>query len=234
MSQKLGASRIAQLGWFSRLTRTIVYWITCAVAIFTTIVLFRMRAYGRERTPMTGKLLMVANHQSYLDPPCIGGYSRRRLSCVAQSGLYKFKPLAWLLEMVGCIAINQETGDAGAIREVLRRLDEGAAVLIFPEGSRCEFGEMEEFKRGVTLLVKKAKCPVQPAAIHGAFEAWPRQRKLPRVFGPKVAVLYGEPISYDELMKDGADAAMQRLKAEIEKLRQELMVRMSGGRSTGA
>ena len=190
------------------------------------------RAYHAARVPAAGPLLIAANHESYLDPPLVGSFLHtRQISYIARAGLFKFKPLAWLITALNSISLKEDSGDAAAIREILRRLERGDAVLIFPEGSRSPDGEMQEFKRGVALLVKKARCPVLPVAVDGCFDAWPRHRKLPRIFH-RVGVLYGEPIPYDELMKDGPDAALERLHAEVATLLEEL--RRRAGRAPAA
>lgn len=182
-----------------------------------------LRVRDVERVPKTGALLIAANHESYLDPPCVGGaITQRHVAYIARAGLFKWKPFAWLISTLNSVPIREEQGDSAAIRETLRRLELGHAVLIFPEGSRSEDGSLGEFKRGVALLMKKARCPVLPAAIDGAYEAWPRRRKWPRLFGPGVRVLYGDPIPYDELMKDGADAGLARIREEVARLRAQL------------
>lgn len=206
--------------------RAVLYFFVKSAAFVLFLLVYRSRALHRERMPMSGPLLVAANHQSHFDPPCIGGFARRRLSYIAQSGLFKFKPFGWVIEALGSIPINQEASDAGAIREVIRRLDEGDAVLIFPEGTRCATGEIEEFKRGVMLLVRRAKCTVQPVAIEGSFGAWPRFNRFPKIFGHRILVNYGFPISHDELMKDGNDAAMERLRREITLLHEELKTKL--------
>jgi 1-acyl-sn-glycerol-3-phosphate acyltransferase len=81
---------------------------------------------------------------------------------------------------------------------------------------------MHQFKRGVALLVKRANCPVVPVAVEGVYEAWPIHRKVPRFLGQRMAIMYGEPIDSTELMKDGPDAALRRLEAEIGAMRQQL------------
>ena len=69
------------------------------------------------------------------------------------------------------------------------------------------------------MLVKRAKCPVIPAAVDGAFEAWPRHRSGPKLWrAPQIRVRFGEPIPYDELMADGADAALARIEREVRAL----------------
>lgn len=195
----------------------------CALVL---ILFFRYKPYRRERVPATGPLIIAANHQSYLDPPMVGCLlSQRGLTYVARAGLFKFKPFGWLIGAVGSVPLKEDEGDAGAIREFIRQLGMGRAVLIFPEGSRTRTGAMGPFKRGVALLVKKAKCPVQPVAVEGVFDAWPRGG-LPRPFVSRVAVMYGQPIAYDELMKDGADAALERLRREIDAMRLELRAKL--------
>lgn len=191
------------------------------------IVCFRARAFEARRIPQHGPLLLAANHQSYLDPPLIGAFlAHRQISYIARSGLFKFKPLGWLITSLNSISLKEDAGDAAAIREILRRLEQRDAVLIFPEGSRTPDGPMHEFKRGIALLVKRAKCPVVPIAVDGCFDAWPRDRKVPRLFRRRIGVLYGNPIPYDDLMKDGPDAALERLHREVAALLAELQQRM--------
>ncbi|QOI99591.1 MAG: 1-acyl-sn-glycerol-3-phosphate acyltransferase [Phycisphaeraceae bacterium] len=186
--------------------------------------LFLGRAFHGGRVPARGPVLIAANHQSFLDPPYVGSHIYgRQLAFIARSGLFRVGPSGWILSALNSIPINEEgAGDAAAIRTTLRVLDQGHAVLIFPEGSRTPDGQTKDFKRGVALLVKRSRCPVVPAAVEGNFDAWPISRPFPRLFGPRVAVMYGEPIPHDELIKDGSDAALDRLRREIEGMRAQL------------
>jgi 1-acyl-sn-glycerol-3-phosphate acyltransferase len=180
---------------------------------------FRIRGEGVLNVPASGPVLLACNHESFLDPPSVSILLRhRQLEFIARASLFK-GVFGKVIALLNAIPLKDDSGDAGAIKEVLRRLDAGRAVLIFPEGSRTPDGEMHEFKRGVALLVKRAKCPVCPVAIAGAYEHWPVHAKRPRLSGPSVRVRYGKPIPYDELMKDGADAALERVRAEVVALR---------------
>jgi 1-acyl-sn-glycerol-3-phosphate acyltransferase len=194
---------------------------------FLLTVGYRFRVFGSERVPLTGPLLIVANHQSYLDPPLIGAAIRRRhLDFVARAGLFESPILARIISTFNSIPIREEGGDAAAIKEVLRRLEAGRAVLIFPEGTRSPDGAMRPFKRGVALLVKRARCPVLPVAVEGAFDSWPRDRGRPRFWGRRLAVCVGEPIAYADLMAQGADVALSQLEQEIDRMRLTLRARM--------
>lgn len=205
--------------------RVAFYNVSRAILALTWTVIMRPRAMGVGNVPMKGSVLIASNHQSYLDPPMLGAFVPRRIDYVARAGLFKWKPFAWLISAYNAIPIRENEGDSQAIRLILQRLGEGRAVLIFPEGTRTNDGAMGEFKRGVALLVRKANCPVVPAAIEGAYDAWPRG-KGPRPKGWRVYVAYGKPIPAEELMKDGPDAALRRLEREIDAMRLDLRERM--------
>lgn len=210
------------------LSQLFFYEIIRNLAGVVLVLCFRTRAYHAERVPSSGPLLIASNHESYLDPPLIGTFAvNRQISYIARSGLFGLKPLAWFITALNAIPIRENQGDAAAIREIIRRLEAGEVVLIFPEGSRTSDGRMQEFKRGVALLVKKAKCAVQPVAVEGAYKTWPRHRLAPRLFRTRTGVLYGQPIPYEELMKDGPDAALRRIEQEIATLAAELHQQMT-------
>ena len=183
-----------------------------------------LKAIHVERVPASGPLVLVANHQSYIDPPAIGSLiPTRNLDYIARVGLFTFKPLGWFIAALNSIPIRGTGGaDASTIREVVARLNMGRATLMFPEGSRTYDGAMQDFQAGVMLLVRKAKCPVQPVAIAGAFKAWPRSRAFPMPFASRVRVMYGEPIPAETLLALPTHKAMALLRERIAAMLTEL------------
>jgi 1-acyl-sn-glycerol-3-phosphate acyltransferase len=211
----------------SPLTRILFYEFGRVIVATLAILLLRLRWFGARNVPTDGPVLLVSNHQSHLDPPLIGGpITQRQLDFVARAGLYKSRVFAWGIAALNATPIKEEGGDTRAIKDVLARLEQGRAVLIFAEGSRTPDGSVAEFKRGVAVLVRRSRCPVVPVAIEGAFDAWPRTQSLPRLFGSRIAVMYGRPIEHDELLRDGAEAALERLHAEIDAMRLRLRARL--------
>jgi 1-acyl-sn-glycerol-3-phosphate acyltransferase len=189
------------------------------LAAAAMILLYRLRWRGGSNVPRTGPLLIVANHQSFLDPPMVGVMcAPRHLDFIARGGLFENPSFARLITALNSIPIKEDGGDVAAMKEALARLAQGKAVLIFPEGSRTHDGNMVGFKRGVSVLVKRANCPVLPVGIDGPFEVWPRARKVPRLFGIRIAGVIGRPIPHDELLRDGPDAALRRLEREVSAL----------------
>lgn len=211
-----------------------MYWFVWSSALAAFTLIFRIRRFGTERIPLVGACLIVANHQSHLDPPLVSMcVTRRQSNFIARVGLFSSKLFGSFIAALNALPIRSDTSDVGAIREVIGLLEKGGAVIMFPEGSRTLNGEMQPFKRGVGLLVKKSRCPVVPVAVEGCYDAWPRSRSFPKLWGQRVAVMVGRPIPHDELMAGGADAALVRLATEIEAMRLELRGRLraaSGGR----
>ena len=191
-------------------------------------VFHRARFIHHERVPKTGACLIVANHQSFYDPPLVGCRVRHRaLTFLARASLFKSPLFGGLISRVNAIPIRDGEGDIRAIRDIIERLKKGEAVVIFPEGSRTFDGAMEPFRDGASLIIRKANCPVIPVAVEGAFDAWPRIEGAPTL-GRRVMVMYGNPIPPEEFNKDIND----RIEREIDDMRLELraeLQRASGG-----
>ena len=85
-----------------------------------------------------------------------------------------------MITALDAVPIDRESSALKAMKVVIARLKRGAAVTIFPEGSRTTDGQLGEFKSGFALIAKRAAAPIVPVAIVGAFECWPRTRLLPR------------------------------------------------------
>jgi 1-acyl-sn-glycerol-3-phosphate acyltransferase len=186
------------------------------VRIGTTVVL-DLKVYGRDNVPDEGGVLMVSNHQSYLDPAVLGAQLRRPMSYLAKADLWKNKAFGWLISNLYAYPVQQGKGDKGAIIETITRLQEGHLLNIFPEGSRTETGELLPIQRGVALVIRKAKVPVIPAVVDGSFRAWPKGQLLPGRH--PVRVMFGKPRRMDHL--DGKEIV-----AEVDRLLREMLAEL--------
>ena len=156
-----------------------------------TSVWFDLKVYGKENVPETGGVLLVANHQSYLDPPLLGVQLRRKASFLAKSGLFVNPVFGWVIRNCNAFPVRQGEGDVGAVKETIRRLQEGHMLTVFPEGGRTEDGELQPILNGAALVVRKAGVPIVPVVVDGSFKAWPKHRKLWQRH--PVRVLFGKP-----------------------------------------
>ena len=101
-------------------------------------------------------------------------------------------------------------------------------MLVFPEGERTKDGEMEPFRTGISLLIKKMNARIVPAGLAGAYDAWSRQARLPS-FSPlflgasqaSIAISIGKPIDSSTISGLSRDEILARLfvavKTEFEK-----------------
>ncbi|MEX1224200.1 MAG: lysophospholipid acyltransferase family protein [Pirellulales bacterium] len=167
-------------------------------------VLFRFRGGGREHLHFDGAGLLIANHQSHLDPLLIGAAADRRLNYLARESLFRFPPLRWLIRSLGAIPIDRDGSGLGGLKETLNRLKQGELVLIFAEGTRTPDGAVHPLKPGFLPLARRGGVPLVPVGIDGAFEAWPRSRRFPTVATIRVEI--GPPLLPEEfdLMSDEA------------------------------
>jgi 1-acyl-sn-glycerol-3-phosphate acyltransferase len=141
-------------------------------------------------------VLLISNHVSFFDVFCLGIMSPRPLNYVARSTL--FSPLLGpVIRSVGGFPIQREGMGAQGVKETLRRLRAGGIVTLFPEGTRSPDGEIGPLKPGLAALVSRAKVPIVPAGIAGAFESWPRTARFPRP--SKIHVHYGPSISPERI-----------------------------------
>ena len=151
-------------------------WVLCRT-LAVSVLGFRVRF--AESLPRDGGLLVLSSHQSHLDPLLLGLAADRRLSTLARSSLYHFKPFAAVITALDAVPIDRNASMVKAMKAVIGRLRAGHAVAIFPEGTRTATGRLGEIKGGFALLAKKAAVPIVPVAIVGAYECWPRTRLLP-------------------------------------------------------
>jgi 1-acyl-sn-glycerol-3-phosphate acyltransferase len=167
---------------------------------------FRFRAEGREHVPRSGPVLVVANHQSFLDPVAVGSaLLPRSVAFLARKGLFTNRLFGGLIRSYRAVPINQDGVGTEGIRAILEQLRAGRAVLVFPEGERTGDGRMHELKPGVALLLRRVQAPVLPVGIAGAYELWPRTRPVPSLaplcFPTRagVAVSIGRPLNPEGL-----------------------------------
>lgn len=197
----------------------------CLCLLFFRL-LYRFRRHGMQNVPRTGPIIIVSNHQSHYDPPIVGLVTGDRpFAAMARSTLANSKIIAFLMKLLGAIPLKQGEGDSAAFKVAFAELQAGRTVMLFPEGSRTRDGSIKPFKRGVSLLIKRSGAMVLPVALEGAFDVWTIGAKRPKWHG-WIESMAGEPISAEELLRDGPDAALEILRRRIEEMRLELRTRI--------
>lgn len=159
------------------------------------------RAVNHEALEQLTGGLVLANHQSYLDPLLVGLPLKRPVSYLARDSLFHIPIIGYILRNTYVLPINREAAGTASLREMLSRMDKGYLVGIFPEGTRTLDGQIGELKPGFIALLRRSKQPVIPVGIAGAFAAYPKGAWWIRP--ARVRVVYGQPIYPDELAQFG-------------------------------
>ena len=184
---------------------------------------FSLRTEGGSHVPPAGPALIVANHQSYVDPVVIGLAFPRQLIYLARKTLFRNPVFSWLIRSLNAVPIDQEGVGKEGIRTILEQLQLGKAVVVFPEGERTLTGRMNPLKPGVHLLIKRTHAPIIPVGIAGAYDAWPRTRRFPipaPLFWPAgkgtIAVSVGRPLDARRFAQMPREQALAELHQEID------------------
>jgi len=160
-------------------------------------LLFDYRVTGLDRLP-SGPFVLAANHHNYLDGVVLGTAIPRPISFLVMPRVYHASPLhPHFHRRIRSIPVNLERPDPGAIKRVLRTLDDGRIVGIFPEGPFSREGRLVPGQPGVALIALRSGVPVVPAAINGTFEALHGRRfYVPRTH--PLSVRFGTPLYFGQ------------------------------------
>ncbi len=175
------------------------------------------RASGYKSVEKQSGALLLINHQSFLDPLLVGLPFHRPISFLARESLFRVPLVGWILKNTHVLPINQESAGTASIRTLIQRLQEGWLVGVFPEGTRSATGALGEMKPGFASIVRRAKKPVVPVGVSGAFQALPMGGWFLRPV--RVRVVFGEPLTVEELDRYSArgqeDALVELIRARI-------------------
>jgi len=159
-------------------------------------ILFSFRVAHPERIIENGGAIIAMNHQSFVDPPLIGICCKRDIYFLARKSLFSWPILGPLLPKMNNIPVDRDGADMSALKTMIKLVRSGECVTLFPEGTRSNDGKIQSAKPGIGFIIAKTLAPVIPMRIFGAFEAFPRNRKLPTRH--PITIVVGDPIYFTE------------------------------------
>jgi 1-acyl-sn-glycerol-3-phosphate acyltransferase len=130
---------------------------------------------GAENLP-DGPVVIMANHQSYLDVLALFDQLPYMLRFVAKKELQYVPFFGWAMKALGHILIDRGNSEQArkSLDQGARQIREGVTVAIFPEGTRSKDGELLPFKKGGFVLAIKSGVPILPVSISGGEKVLPR------------------------------------------------------------
>jgi len=175
----------------------------------------RFEITGFEHMP-TGGFVIAANHIGRLDAALAYYFlDRPDIIMVVAEKYEKYAIFRWLVRLTNGMFVDRYNGDIHAIRETLRRLQQGQVFTITPEGTRSKSGNLQEARPGAIYLAWKAGVPILPVALTGTEDAVVADR-LKHFRRLRVKIVAGQPFSLpQDIHGMGRDAAMQEYTDEV-------------------
>ena len=162
--------------------------------------------YGREKfKAVRGPCIIISNHQSHFDQYCllkaIPPRIRTNLFFGAAADRWFLKGRKeitlqpWYQSLVMGLYPIQRGGGSRTLEYPKWLLDQGANLMLFPEGTRARGRRLSHFKHGVSILALEKNVPVVPVYLRGLKEIRPPGSKKARP-GP-VAAHVLDPIEFE-------------------------------------
>ena len=204
-----------------------VYRLCHSIAKNVARVALNFRVVHPEHLIEEGPALICANHVSFFDPPLVSISFQKEIHFLARHTLYSNAGARWIFPRLNVTPIDQDRASMAGLKTAIRMLKEGHRVLIFPEGSRSPDGTLLRAAGGAGLVVAKARVPVVPIRLFGAWEALPYGAARPQfttataVVGPALHFpesAYPSTKEGYQAISDGIMAAIARLECPSDRL----------------
>lgn len=184
---------------------------------------FKYDVSGAKHIPQKSGGLLIANHQSMIDPLIIVAAVPRMVRFVMAREIYENPFIHWFVKRMNVIPIKSNIGK-GRLEEFTRicqeEINQGHMVCIFPEGQISRIGHLLEFKKGVEHIAEGIDAPIIPlhlAGITGTPFSFDVGSSKPivsfRSFRKPISVSIGKPI-YNQQSAFHLRQRIQELTAE--------------------
>ena len=149
---------------------------------------------GLDKIDKTKSYIFIGNHQSLFDVAALFTAIPLTARFMAKKELYKIPIFGWALAATGTIKIDRSNREKSiaSMNDALARIRRGVSVIVFPEGTRSEDGQIQAFKKGGFVLALKGSIPVVPVSISGS--RFILRKHNARVIPGKIKIIIGDPI----------------------------------------
>jgi 1-acyl-sn-glycerol-3-phosphate acyltransferase len=177
-----------------------------------------LRAEGVETIDPRQRYILVSNHHSYYDIPCILAAIPQPIRFMAKVSLFKIPIFGWGLGRAGFIPIDRQNRRT-AVRSfdlAVQRIRKGNTVVVFPEEGRSRERAMRPFQRGGFLLALRSELPILPIAINGTYDVYRAGAKW--ITAGPVTIRVGTPIPTAGLTVREKDRLLTESREQIERM----------------
>lgn len=176
----------------------------------------RVKVTGLENIDRKAVYVFASNHSSQLDITALQWGVPNRLSMIFKKELARIPFFGWQLYLGPYVVIDRKDPKAAmnSLTEAKKVMDnKKISVLVFPEGTRSETGEVQSFKRGAFYLAAHSGYPIVPITINGTKKVLPKG-----TFKLKSGTIYlhfDKPIPTDNINSKQDEIALMEKVREI-------------------
>ena len=175
----------------------------------------RFEIRGKENVPLTGGMIIAANHIGILDIVMVYfGIDRTDLFIPVAEKFEKIGWIRWLGKQLNFLFVDRFNPDLKALRKMIALMEEGKCLVIAPEGTRSRAGSLNEGKPGVAYLAARSGFPIVPVAITGTADRV-ILGNVKRLRKSNITLTGGKPFIIPPLPKTNRDAALKDYTDEI-------------------
>ncbi len=190
----------------------------------------RVVVHGLEHVRSAAACVVVANHQSDLDPMADLRALPLSLRVLAMRELFQIPLFGRAMRTAGMIEVDRDSPDFREIDDdAARALAAGHSLLVYPEGRISPDGTIGEFKDGAFIIAVTRQVPVVPVAVQGTCRIWPPGRTPIRtaIHGGQVRIVIGSPLPTSGLTHHDIAALRDQARDVICSAHRDLVTAMS-------
>lgn len=207
LSGKVGFSH-NQIQLLARLwARLLIYGLGCRVSVV-----------GLDNIEKDQTYVFASNHASALDIPALLAVLPKNFRWIAKQELFDMPIFGPSLKAAGYIPVDRGDNRKSlkSILMAVERIKSGASVVIFPEGTRSDDGDLLPFKPGGFMLALRSGRPVVPVAVVGSHQALKAKSLL--INPGRITVVVGKPIPVKDLKGEEREALSDYVRRQVQRL----------------
>lgn len=173
----------------------------------------RVEVIGRENVPLTGGVMICANHVSCVDPPTLAWAIPRLTRFMGKIELFEMPVLGTIVRSLNAFPVHRGTADRTALKTAIETIQAGLAVAMFPEGTISFDGTLLEPQAGAGMIALRSNAVIIPCALVDTEKLMPPDYWWLKF--SRVKVVFGEPVNYIDVRLWGGRKASDEVSRRI-------------------
>lgn len=154
------------------------------IELVMQLVGVKMEVAGLEKTPKSGRFLLVCNHQSEADPGILHHYFKNsQLAFISKKENATMPFVGKFMHKTLCQMVNREN-DREALKTIIKCIqiakEDKASICVFPEGGILVKDKLSHFRSGIFKIAQKADLPIVVCTLKGSSDVLPNLLRLKR------------------------------------------------------